>query len=287
MSEAFARGTLSYSKVRALTRVATPDNEAALLAFALPATASRVEERCRQLRNVEPASTEESERVHRLRALRVFRDEDRGMLTFTVERGRAQAAHRAARDQARSLVARCRLRISRLHPHALRRRSPRAALLLLCTSHHRLVHERVDPAFGGDGSDGAVFAGRDDHDRSGRSVSGAGDVNGDGIDDLMIGATTADPGAIDDAGETYVVFGRRTAFPPMFELERLSPLSGGDGSEGFILAGVSKDDGSGSSVSGAGDLNSDGTDDLIIGAPAADPRGRMSAGTSYVIFGRR
>ena len=90
MSEVFARGTLSYSKVRALTRVATPQNEAALLAFAVPTTASRVEERCRQMRNVEPASTEESERLHRQRALRVFRDEDRGMLTLTVELPREQ-----------------------------------------------------------------------------------------------------------------------------------------------------------------------------------------------------
>jgi hypothetical protein len=110
---------------------------------------------------------------------------------------------------------------------------------------------------------------------------------GDGIDDLLIGATTADPGGIDAAGETYVVFGRRSAFPAMFDLERLSPLSGGDGTEGFIVAGVSRDDNAGGSASDAGDLNSDGIDDFIIGASGADPCGRMSAGASYVIFGRR
>jgi hypothetical protein len=91
MSEAFARGTLTYSKVRALTRVAKPENEAALLAFAAPTTTSRVEERCRHMRNVEPASTQECERLHRQRALRVFRDEDRGMLTFSIEPPRARA----------------------------------------------------------------------------------------------------------------------------------------------------------------------------------------------------
>jgi hypothetical protein len=145
----------------------------------------------------------------------------------------------------------------------------------------------LEPTFGGDGSEGVVFAGRDEGDRSGRSVSGAGDVNGDGIEDLMIGAYAADPNAREDAGETYVVFGRRTAFPAMFELETLSPVAGGDGSEGFIIAGARMDDGSGKSVRNAGDVNHDGIDDLLIGADGADPGGRTSAGASYVLFGRR
>ena len=55
ISAAFAAGRLSYSKVRALTRVAGEHDEAALLAYALNATAPQVEERCRQLRNVRPA----------------------------------------------------------------------------------------------------------------------------------------------------------------------------------------------------------------------------------------
>ncbi len=51
IEEAFRRGALSYSKVRALTRVATPTNETDLLDFALHATAAHVENQCRQLRN--------------------------------------------------------------------------------------------------------------------------------------------------------------------------------------------------------------------------------------------
>ena len=56
ISAAFADGRLSYSKVRALTRVAHLSDEDLLLAYALEATAAQVEERCRQMRNVEPES---------------------------------------------------------------------------------------------------------------------------------------------------------------------------------------------------------------------------------------
>src|SRR5690554_2692986 len=85
MSEALARGTLSYSKVRALTRVATPENEAALLAFAFSTTTARVEERVCQMRNANRASTAEAAKRHAERALRVFRDLNRGTMTITVE----------------------------------------------------------------------------------------------------------------------------------------------------------------------------------------------------------
>ena len=59
-----------------------------------------------------------------------------------------------------------------------------------------------------DGTNGFVINGIDSGDGSGRNVSGAGDVNGDGIDDLIIGAIYADPNGISNAGESYVVFGR-------------------------------------------------------------------------------
>lgn len=85
MSVAFERGVLSYSKVRALTRVANGDNEAALIAFALTTTAARVEERCRQMRNVQPTSVDDAQRAYQQRALRVWRDAGRGTLTLTVE----------------------------------------------------------------------------------------------------------------------------------------------------------------------------------------------------------
>ena len=146
------------------------------------------------------------------------------------------------------------------------------------------------PAQGGDGSDGFVLTGIRAFDNSGFSVSGAGDVNGDGIDDVVIGAAYADPNGRSDAGESYVVFGRDTAqvgnFPALLSLATLLPGFGGDGSAGFVLSGIDAYDNSGRRVSAARDINGDGIDDLIIGAPLAGPGGREKAGESYVVFGR-
>ncbi len=133
-----------------------------------------------------------------------------------------------------------------------------------------------------DGTTGFVLNGIDVNDRSGVSVSSAGDVNGDGIDDLIIGASTADPNGNSTAGESYVVFGG-TGIGSGGTLE----LSSLDGTTGFVLNGIDVDDRSGLSVSGAGDVNGDGIDDLIIGAPGADPNGNSTAGESYVVFGAR
>jgi len=85
ISDAFAEGKLSYSKVRALARVATPANERSLLDYALEHTAARVEERCRQLGNALPEATESANRAHESRSLRAWRDPERGTLSLTVE----------------------------------------------------------------------------------------------------------------------------------------------------------------------------------------------------------
>src|SRR5262245_45643678 len=69
-------------------------------------------------------------------------------------------------------------------------------------------------------------------------------------------------------------------FPAVFPLASLLPDSGGDGSAGFVLDGARRAEGSGISVSGAGDLNGDGVDDLVIGAMLASPGGRTNAGQS-------
>jgi Domain of unknown function (DUF222)/HNH endonuclease len=85
ITNSFSSGELSYSKVRALTRVASVDNEETLLAFALKTTASRVEERCRELRCGTADSISEANRAYANRSLRVFRDAERGTMTITVE----------------------------------------------------------------------------------------------------------------------------------------------------------------------------------------------------------
>ena len=130
-----------------------------------------------------------------------------------------------------------------------------------------------------DGSTGVLFAGAAATDFSGRSVSAVGDLNADGIDDLLIGADYADPAGVLFAGSSYVVFGRVDGFPASVSLADL------DGLNGFRLDGVATEDQSGLSVSGIGDINADGIDDLVVGAPLADPAGIADAGSSYVVFG--
>ena len=71
----------------------------------------------------------------------------------------------------------------------------------------------------------------------------------------------------------------------MLPLARLLPAGGGDGTVGFVLAGIDPHDYSGRSVSAAGDLNADGIDDVIVGS-SAYPAGKVTAGESYVVFGR-
>jgi hypothetical protein len=142
------------------------------------------------------------------------------------------------------------------------------------------------PAGGGDGTRGFVLTGIDAVDQSGGSVSAAGDVNGDGVDDLIVGALGAAPGGDFYAGESYVVFGSSAGFPAVVPLASLFPAGGGDGTRGFVLTGIDALDRSGSSVSAAGDVNGDGVDDLIVGASGAAPGGDSYAGESYVVFGR-
>ncbi len=85
IAAAFADGRLSYTKVSALTRVADACDEDLLLAHALDATVSQVEERCRQIRNVAPDSAHHARRAWECRSLTVWRDEARGTLRLTVE----------------------------------------------------------------------------------------------------------------------------------------------------------------------------------------------------------
>jgi len=63
----------------------------------------------------------------------------------------------------------------------------------------------LHPALGGDGSEGVILKGIDFLDNSGASVSGAGDLNGDGVADLIIGASRAAVNGEINAGESYVV----------------------------------------------------------------------------------
>ncbi|OJA03415.1 integrin alpha, partial [Bathymodiolus thermophilus thioautotrophic gill symbiont] len=132
------------------------------------------------------------------------------------------------------------------------------------------------------GTGGFVINGENVDDWSGLSVSSAGDVNGDGLDDLIVGAYFADPDNKDKAGKSYVIFGKKDK-----TAVNLSAIAASSGMGGFVINGENVDDWSGHSVSSAGDVNGDGLDDLIVGAYLADPSGTNDAGESYVVFGKK
>ncbi len=119
---------------------------------------------------------------------------------------------------------------------------------------------------------------------TGWSVAGAGDVNGDGLGDMIVGAPSGSPGdegPAARAGRAYVVFGSRT--PAAVDLAHL-------GSAGFAVIGQRArfPDGLGWSVAGAGDVNGDGRDDVIAAAPGNPGfEDEMTEGAAYVVFGRR
>jgi surface antigen len=120
------------------------------------------------------------------------------------------------------------------------------------------------------GSDGQGYRidGRTAEDHAGASVSGVGDVNGDGRSDIVIGAPDADVNSKVDAGAAYLVWGKSSSTP--IDLATL-------GTNGYPIYGAAADDHAGSTVAGIG--KTDGYTDIAVGAPAA----ASSAGRAYVV----
>lgn len=122
----------------------------------------------------------------------------------------------------------------------------------------------------------ASFIGEHAGDWASYSLAGAGDVNADGLDDFLVGAyRNSDSGMW--AGQTYLFLGKKTGW-----LEDTS-LAYADGS--WVGEGKTSYDESGASVAGAGDVNGDGFDDILIGAPSNQLNGK-DAGQGYLILGK-
>jgi len=134
---------------------------------------------------------------------------------------------------------------------------------------------------------GFIIQGDAAGDDTGSGISSAGDVNGDGFADLIVGADFGDDGG-SDAGEAYVVFGSVAGFGvPVLDTEtnvmrQVVDLTSLGSLQGFIIQGDTASDAAGVAVSSAGDINGDGFDDLIVGAVY---RGSNHAGAAYVVFG--
>ena len=126
------------------------------------------------------------------------------------------------------------------------------------------------------GANGFKLDGENNNDQSGYSVSAAGDINGDGDADLLIGALVLSRGC--NKGRSYVVFGG-----PGVGSSGDILLSSLNGTNGFKLDGENNNDISGYSVSTADDINGDGYADLLIDAYGY-PNG-TAKGRSYVVFG--
>lgn len=127
------------------------------------------------------------------------------------------------------------------------------------------------------GTRGFRISGAANGDMVGWSVAGPGDLNNDGTDDIAVGATHTDYNGRSTSGSVYVIYGA----PQSSTIDLAAPL----GAKGVRFDGASASEFAGGSVAGAGDVNRDGTDDLVIGAAGANHNSRTGAGSAYVIYG--
>ena len=111
---------------------------------------------------------------------------------------------------------------------------------------------------------------------TGSRVAGVGDVNDDGLDDVLIASTGYDPAGRLNAGAVYLVVGTRQ--PADVDL--------GAAQDGWHrLEGASEGDRVGSEVAAAGDVNADGHPDMLLTTTHASPSQYPYAGITYVVYG--
>ena len=129
----------------------------------------------------------------------------------------------------------------------------------------------VDPTLRADAAD-ITLDGQSASDAFGFSVASAGDFNGDGIDDIIVGAHLVDAPCGTSCGNAFIFFGGITG------------TKRANADADVIIKGQLNNDFLGTSVASAGDFNGDGKDDVIIGAPG-DDNNRSVSGSAFIFFG--
>jgi len=120
-----------------------------------------------------------------------------------------------------------------------------------------------------------AWSGSFDSALMGASVASAGDVNGDGFDDVLVGALGYDaPGGLFDEGAVFVFLGGPNGVTGNNPATAHAAIIGNVAASEF-----------GTSVNGAGDINGDGFGDIIVGAPLQDSSGLMVSGAAYIFLG--
>ncbi|MFA6027310.1 MAG: hypothetical protein WC752_00005, partial [Patescibacteria group bacterium] len=141
-----------------------------------------------------------------------------------------------------------------------------------------LIYGEQEPLNGASLSTAVKFTGEAIGDMAGEAIGPAGDVNNDGYDDILVGATRNHNAGGADAGAAYLIYGKSEKYSGTASLGAL-------GSDSAKFYGVAVNDHASKYCYSAGDVNGDGYNDFLIGVPNNDT-GASNTGAAYLIYGK-